>query len=63
MAVGNRSREIRGTRSLSPTEPANCTGIHKSYIPHLENGHIVPSLASLEKIAEALLISIIQLFS
>jgi transcriptional regulator with XRE-family HTH domain len=62
MAVGNRIREVRSTRSLSQTEPANCTGINKSYIPQLENGHIVPSLASLEKIGEALLIPIIQLF-
>lgn len=52
--LGRRIREIRIQKGLSQRDLARRTGIFSSYISRIENGHIVPSLETLEKLAQAL---------
>jgi transcriptional regulator with XRE-family HTH domain len=52
--IGKRLRELRKKRGLSQGDIADGTGMHKAYISRVENGHTVPSLAGIERLAAAL---------
>jgi transcriptional regulator with XRE-family HTH domain len=54
MVIGDRLREIREARNLSQGDIEKRTGLLRSYLSRVENGHTVPSIATLEKIASAL---------
>ncbi|OFV89369.1 MAG: hypothetical protein A2V74_06150 [Acidobacteria bacterium RBG_16_70_10] len=57
-AVGDRVRRLRTDRGLSLRGLAAATGFSPSFISQLEHGQVSPSIASMEKIALALEVTI-----
>ena len=53
MNIGYRLRSIREEKNLSQTDIQQRTGLLRCYISRLENGHTVPSLETVEKIAKS----------
>jgi transcriptional regulator with XRE-family HTH domain len=62
MLVGDRLRELRIEKKLSQGDIEKRTGLLRCYISRVENGHTVPSVETLEKLARALEVPIYQLF-
>ena len=54
MIVGDRLRELREAKKLSQGDIEKRTGLLRSYISRVENGHTVPAVETLEKMARAL---------
>jgi transcriptional regulator with XRE-family HTH domain len=54
MVIGDRLRELREAKMLSQGDIERRTGLLRCYISRVENGHIVPSVDTLEKLARAL---------
>ncbi len=61
MDIGCRLRSLREQKKLSQEEVVKRTGLIRSYISRVENGHTVPSVATMEKMARALEIPLYQL--
>ncbi len=53
-AVALRIREIRGLRQMSQRQLAAKMAVPRTYISKVENGRATPTLASLERLADAL---------
>ena len=62
MQVGQRLRELREAKKLSQGDIERRTGMLRCYTSRVENGHTVPSVATLEKYARALEIPLHQIF-
>jgi transcriptional regulator with XRE-family HTH domain len=62
MVIGDRLRELRETKKLSQGDIEKPTGLLRCYISRVENGHTVPAIETLEKLARALEIPLYQLF-
>ena len=62
MIVGERLRALREERNFSQGEIEKRTGLLRCYISRVENGHTVPAIETLEKMARALEIPMYQLF-
>ena len=62
MIVGERLRDVRGRKNLSQGDVEKRTGLLRCYISRVENGHTVPSVETLEKMARALEVPLYQLF-
>lgn len=62
MVIGNRLRELREIRKLSQRDIERRTGLLCCYISRVENGHTVPAIETLEKMARALEVPLYQLF-
>ncbi|HEV2386313.1 MAG TPA: helix-turn-helix transcriptional regulator [Candidatus Acidoferrales bacterium] len=62
MIIGERLKTLREQRALSQGEIEKRTGLLRCYISRVENGHTVPSIETLEKLARALEVSLYQLF-
>jgi transcriptional regulator with XRE-family HTH domain len=62
MIIGDRLRQMREERKLSQGDIEKRTGLLRCYISRVENGHTVPALETLEKIARALECPLYQLF-
>jgi len=62
MIIGDRLRELREGKSLSQGDIEKRTGLLRCYISRVENGHTVPAIETLEKMARALEIPLYQLF-
>ena len=62
MMIGNRLRAIREEKNLSQGDIEQRTGLLRCYISRVENGHTVPAIETLEKLARALDIPLYQLF-
>jgi transcriptional regulator with XRE-family HTH domain len=62
MDIGKRLLELRTARSLSQGDIEKLTGLLRSYISRVENGHTTPSLETLERLAKALNIEVYQIF-
>jgi transcriptional regulator with XRE-family HTH domain len=54
MIIGERLRELREANHLSQGDIEKRTGLLRCYISRVENGHTVPAIETLEKIARAL---------
>jgi transcriptional regulator with XRE-family HTH domain len=54
MNVGDRLRALREEKKLSQGAIEKGTGLLRCYISRVENGHTVPSVQTLEKMARAL---------
>src|ERR1700693_5978565 len=54
MISGVRFREIREAKNLRQDDLVRRTGLQRCYTSALENGHKLPSIETLEKIARAL---------
>jgi transcriptional regulator with XRE-family HTH domain len=62
MVIGERLKELRERKNFSQGEIEKRTGLLRCYISRVENGHTVPSIETLEKLARALEIPMYQLF-
>jgi transcriptional regulator with XRE-family HTH domain len=62
MIMGDRLRALREEKSLSQGDIEKRTGLLRCYISRVENGHTVPAIETLEKIARALEVPLYQLF-
>jgi transcriptional regulator with XRE-family HTH domain len=60
--IGEVIRSYRGQRGLSQWDIELRTGLLRCYLSRVENGHTVPSLETLAKIAEAMDISLADFF-
>jgi len=63
MKIGTTIRAHRLQRGLSQGDIEKKTGLLRCYLSRVENGHTVPSLDTLSKIAVALDVPISQFFS
>jgi len=59
---GSRVRELRVARKLSQEEVAHRAGVHRTYLGGIERGERNPSLKNIALIAEALGVSLSELF-
>jgi transcriptional regulator with XRE-family HTH domain len=62
MVIGDRLKELRALRNMSQGDIEKRTGLLRCYISRVENGHTVPSVETLEKMARALEIPMYKLF-
>jgi transcriptional regulator with XRE-family HTH domain len=62
MKIGTAIRTFRLQKGLSQGDIEKKTGLLRCYLSRVENGHTVPSLDTLSKIALALDLSIAQFF-
>ncbi len=62
MYLADRLRQFREYKKLSQGDIETRTGLLRCYISRVENGHTVPAVETLEKIARALEIPLYQLF-
>src|SRR5690348_5336828 len=62
MVIGDRLRELRESKKLSQGDIEKRTGLLRCYISRVENGHTVPAIETLEKLARGLEIPLYQLF-
>jgi transcriptional regulator with XRE-family HTH domain len=63
MKIGTTIRAHRLQKGLSQGDIEKKTGLLRCYLSRVENGHTVPSLDTLSKIAQALDLPISQFFS
>ena len=62
MMIGNRLKELRESKQLSQGDVEKRTGLLRCYISRVENGHTVPAIETLEKMARALEVPMYRLF-
>jgi transcriptional regulator with XRE-family HTH domain len=60
--IGKRLRDLRDEQHLSQGEIERRTGLLRCYISRVENGHTIPAIETLEKLATALEVPFWQLF-
>ena len=63
MNLGESIKNIRQAKGLSQGEMQKRTGILRSYLSRVENGHTVPSLATLQRLASAMGVALSDFFS
>ena len=62
MIIGDHLRALREEKNLSQGDIEKRTGLLRCYISRVENGHTVPAIETLEKMARALEIPMYQMF-
>jgi transcriptional regulator with XRE-family HTH domain len=62
MIIGDRLRALREEKGLSQGDIQKRTGLIRCYISRVENGHTVPNIETLEKMARALEVPLYVLF-
>jgi len=62
MIIGDRLRALREEKKLSQGDIEKRTGLLRCYISRVENGHTVPAIETLEKMARAFEVPMYQLF-
>ncbi len=62
MMIGERLRALREEKKFSQGEVEKRTGLLRCYISRVENGHTVPAVETLEKMARALEVPMYRLF-
>ncbi len=62
MLIGDRLRAVREAKQLSQGHIEQRTGLLRAYVSRVENGHTIPSVETLEKLARALEVPLYQLF-
>jgi transcriptional regulator with XRE-family HTH domain len=62
MIIGHRLRVLREDKKLSQGDVEKRTGLLRCYISRVENGHTVPAIETLEKMARAFEVPMYQLF-
>ncbi len=61
MIIGERLRVLREEKKLSQGDIEKRTGLLRCYLSRVENGHTVPAIETLEKLARALEMPLYQL--
>src|ERR1700730_3042290 len=62
MIIGDRLRALREEKKLSQGDIEKRTGLLRCYISRVENGHTVPAIQTLEKMARAFEVPMYRLF-
>src|SRR5882724_6388954 len=62
MIISDRLRALREEKKLSQGDIEKRTGLLRCYISRVENGHTVPAIETLEKMARAFEVPLYQLF-
>lgn len=62
MYIAERLCQLREAKKLSQGDIEKRTGLLRCYISRVENGHTVPAIETLEKLARALEVPMYQLF-
>ena len=62
MVIGERLKALREQKNLSQGDIEKRTGLLRCYISRVENGHTVPAIETLEKMARAMEGPMYQLF-
>jgi transcriptional regulator with XRE-family HTH domain len=62
MIIGDRLRALREEKKLSQGDIEKRTGLLRCYISRAENGHTVPAIETLEKMARAFEVPMYELF-
>jgi transcriptional regulator with XRE-family HTH domain len=62
MLISARIRALRDARNLSQADIQKRSGLVRPYLSRIENGHTIPSLATLEKLARALEVPLYQMY-
>jgi transcriptional regulator with XRE-family HTH domain len=62
LVIGDRLKSLRESKDLSQGDIEKRTGLLRCYISRVENGHTVPVVSTLEKMARALEVPMYQLF-
>src|SRR5262249_35255113 len=62
VVISDRLRALREEKKLSQGDIENRTDLLRCYISRVENGHTVPAIETLEKMARALEVPMYQLF-
>jgi transcriptional regulator with XRE-family HTH domain len=62
MIISDRLRALREEKNLSQGDIEKRTGLLRCYISRVENGHTVPAIETLEKMARAFEIPMYKLF-
>jgi transcriptional regulator with XRE-family HTH domain len=60
--ISDRLRHLREEKNLSQGDIEKRAGLPRCYISRVENGHTVPAIETLEKLARALEVPLYQLF-
>jgi transcriptional regulator with XRE-family HTH domain len=63
MVIGDKLKALREQKKLSQGDIEKRTGLLRCYISRVENGHTVPSVDTLEKLARALEVPMYRLFT
>jgi transcriptional regulator with XRE-family HTH domain len=61
MLIGDKLRELREQKNFSQGDIEKRTGLLRCYISRVENGHTIPAIETLEKMARALEIPLYRL--
>jgi transcriptional regulator with XRE-family HTH domain len=62
MVIADRLRDLREAKKLSQGDIEKRTGLLRCYISRVENGHTIPAIETLEKMARAMEFPLYQLF-
>jgi transcriptional regulator with XRE-family HTH domain len=62
MVIADRLKALREQKNMSQGEIERRSGLLRCYISRVENGHTVPAIETLEKMARALEVPMYQLF-
>jgi transcriptional regulator with XRE-family HTH domain len=62
MVIADRLKALREQKDLSQGDIEQRTGLLRCYISRVENGHTVPAIETLEKMARAMEVPLYQLF-
>ncbi|MFZ0885006.1 MAG: helix-turn-helix transcriptional regulator [Candidatus Acidiferrales bacterium] len=62
MVIADRLKELREQKNMSQGDIEKRTGLLRCYISRVENGHTVPAIETLEKMARALGVPLYHLF-
>jgi transcriptional regulator with XRE-family HTH domain len=62
MEIGEKLKAIREQKALSQGDIEKRTGLFRCYISRVENGHTIPAIETIEKLAHAMEIPLYALF-
>jgi transcriptional regulator with XRE-family HTH domain len=62
LVIGDRLKQLREMKGLSQGDIEKRTGLLRCYISRCENGHTVPAIETLEKLARAMELPMCKLF-
>ncbi len=62
MVIGDKLKTLRAQKNMPQGDIEKRTGLLRCYVSRVENGHTVPSIDTLEKLARALEIPMYRLF-
>ncbi len=62
MLISERLKQLRTTKGLTQSDVEERTGLSRTYVSAVENGHTIPAVETLEKFARALEVPMYVLF-